>query len=454
MDQGTNRYYALDGLRGLAALSIVVYHITFPNHFTKATFFTNSYLAVDLFFVISGFVIAANYSQAIQNDADLSKFIYLRLFRLYPMFCTVLFVLVAVELVKLAGVRAGLFSTNRTPFSGSYGVAALLTNVLLAHGLPHWRGLVGFIQFAGPFGLAVMVSVVQKRTILVAVTVFIGAGYCAAWLNPSNLDWPWDGSFSWNGPSWTVSCEFIAYSIFAFMIVGRYTNNTLAAAVAFLAVFCYIFLAAAYGTLDLPRLGLFRCLSGFFLGTLVYKFSGQFEAVLGRSSSSIWACELGVTVAAILTMSTISGAAVLVIVPIFVLAVAVFQMDRGPIAQVLASQPLQLLGRISYSVYLVHGLVLMILGMALKRILVSPPVGELSPELTGLNMSPWLGDALVIGTLFSVIAISMATCVTVEEPARRYGRRLFGGASGPALSATAPSDGRGAEQPAPRAGAL
>ena len=55
------RFRALDGLRGVAALLVVLLHVEWPNHLTGNKFVQNGYLAVDLFFILSGLVISSNY---------------------------------------------------------------------------------------------------------------------------------------------------------------------------------------------------------------------------------------------------------------------------------------------------------------------------------------------------------------------------------------------------------
>jgi peptidoglycan/LPS O-acetylase OafA/YrhL len=77
------RFIFLDGLRGVAAMMVVIYHFTDR---TSNPLLQNAYFAVDLFFVLSGFVITKAYSERIQNGMLLTAFIAMRLKRLYPMF--------------------------------------------------------------------------------------------------------------------------------------------------------------------------------------------------------------------------------------------------------------------------------------------------------------------------------------------------------------------------------
>lgn len=81
------RFAALDGLRGIAALAVAQRH-TF-------IFFgwviPQSYLAVDLFFVLSGFVITHAYEEQLQSGLSVASFMRARLRRLYPLYALATF---------------------------------------------------------------------------------------------------------------------------------------------------------------------------------------------------------------------------------------------------------------------------------------------------------------------------------------------------------------------------
>ena len=75
----------LDGLRGLAALVVVVFHFMeiVVTDYSK-NFIAHGYLAVDFFFCLSGFVVAYAYDNRIEG-MSLMSFIKLRLIRLHPL---------------------------------------------------------------------------------------------------------------------------------------------------------------------------------------------------------------------------------------------------------------------------------------------------------------------------------------------------------------------------------
>jgi peptidoglycan/LPS O-acetylase OafA/YrhL len=85
MRQAGSRYLHLDLARGLAALAVMVYHVR--EHFSWGELFRGSFLAVDLFFLMSGFVIAHSYqARLLDGSIGASRFILLRCLRLYPLY--------------------------------------------------------------------------------------------------------------------------------------------------------------------------------------------------------------------------------------------------------------------------------------------------------------------------------------------------------------------------------
>jgi peptidoglycan/LPS O-acetylase OafA/YrhL len=83
LDENQHRYIFLDGLRGLAALSIAFGHAA---HDPKlGYFFPNGAMAVDFFFCLSGFVLASAYDRKLTEGLSVSSFMTRRMIRLYPM---------------------------------------------------------------------------------------------------------------------------------------------------------------------------------------------------------------------------------------------------------------------------------------------------------------------------------------------------------------------------------
>jgi peptidoglycan/LPS O-acetylase OafA/YrhL len=80
---GAERFLLLDGLRGLAAFAVILDH-------TPANVLGNlvpgRYLAVDFFFVLSGFVLAHAYGSKLEGGWSVFSFMRARVIRLYPLY--------------------------------------------------------------------------------------------------------------------------------------------------------------------------------------------------------------------------------------------------------------------------------------------------------------------------------------------------------------------------------
>jgi peptidoglycan/LPS O-acetylase OafA/YrhL len=109
-------FEVLDGLRGLAAIAVVVFHfmeIAVPDYHNS--FIAHAYLAVDFFFCLSGFVIAYAYDTRIAQIGVI-EFLKLRLIRLHPL--------------VLVGALIGLVLFIFDPFSNLYQTYASKTLLL------------------------------------------------------------------------------------------------------------------------------------------------------------------------------------------------------------------------------------------------------------------------------------------------------------------------------------
>lgn len=112
-----DHYAALDGLRGFAALSVVFFHLGHWMHMPSLA--TNSDLAVDFFFCLSGFVLPLAYEERLRTDLSPLQFLRLRLIRLMPL--TILATVVSALYVLFRS------HTNGSPLSyGELLVATLL----------------------------------------------------------------------------------------------------------------------------------------------------------------------------------------------------------------------------------------------------------------------------------------------------------------------------------------
>ena len=79
------RYFALDGMRGVAAAAVILVHTSssIAPSWSGPRF---GFLAVDLFFLLSGFVLAYGYDRAFARGMTAIRFMRKRFVRLYPLF--------------------------------------------------------------------------------------------------------------------------------------------------------------------------------------------------------------------------------------------------------------------------------------------------------------------------------------------------------------------------------
>jgi peptidoglycan/LPS O-acetylase OafA/YrhL len=93
------RFETLDALRGLAALAVVTGH---TQDLFGGPVFPLGYLAVDFFFMLSGFVLAYAYGQPMESGLTVSHFMKARLIRLYPLYLIGLAIAILAMLVERA----------------------------------------------------------------------------------------------------------------------------------------------------------------------------------------------------------------------------------------------------------------------------------------------------------------------------------------------------------------
>ena len=140
-----NRFVALESWRGIAACLVALFHLDAYSHLYDVSFLRNSWLFVDFFFVLSGFIIAANYQKRLTEGFGLGRFLLLRLGRLYPLHLAMLVLFVAFAFLKVLGrtLLAGSVSpTSVAPFtSAAEAPPAIFANLLLVHSLHQFDSL-------------------------------------------------------------------------------------------------------------------------------------------------------------------------------------------------------------------------------------------------------------------------------------------------------------------------
>jgi len=91
-----DRFVVLDGMRGLAALAVITDHV--PSEIMRQLL-PGRYLAVDFFFILSGFVLAHVYGERLQRGMSFPAFMRVRLIRLYPLYLAAVLISVAMSVI-------------------------------------------------------------------------------------------------------------------------------------------------------------------------------------------------------------------------------------------------------------------------------------------------------------------------------------------------------------------
>lgn len=114
------RFLNLDGLRGVCALAIVLEHC--ERLFAPGVIFCHGWLAVDMFFILSGFVIAAGYDKRLADGLTTRQFAWLRIRRLAPVYWA------GLALCALAALAQSYFQGSISPMAvlGFTAMAAML----------------------------------------------------------------------------------------------------------------------------------------------------------------------------------------------------------------------------------------------------------------------------------------------------------------------------------------
>jgi peptidoglycan/LPS O-acetylase OafA/YrhL len=193
------RIHSLDGLRGYAAVLISVMH--FQGLFANSQFLDFAYLAVDVFFVLSGFVIAFTYLSRIDMGMSFIAFLGARFARLWPIFfITTLLGFSHAKAIELArGVQPSGAPDSLVLGANFFFIpdlAAIGNQALFPFNGPSWsimaEVLVNIVFFwlvrAGRRSLLLPIVVVVMAVGL-AVTIEVGG----------NLDGGWGGGNLWVG---------------------------------------------------------------------------------------------------------------------------------------------------------------------------------------------------------------------------------------------------------------
>ena len=301
---------ALTGLRGIAAVYVMMFHFFEgqPLSNPATSVLAHGYLAVDLFFILSGFVMALNYEGMFRYGSSGSaylRFLGRRIARVYPLYTA---------MTLLACALMGLSLLN-TPAIDSMP-AALGLNLLMVQ----------------------------------------------SWGLTASLD----------GPAWSISAEWAVYLLFPAILVPCLFRAAwlgwVSAAVCVMAVAMLCFLPAEWSVKPYPEmlldlhhpamlLPLLRCVPEFALGVLTFRASRtHLCARLARDQALSLAVCLAIVVALAIPKSDF-----LVVVLFVPLILSLTSGGHLP-ARFLASRPVEYLGELSYSIYLTHDLMSGLMG--------------------------------------------------------------------------------------------
>ncbi len=304
-------YQILDGLRGVAAVVVVLFHILeiFSGGDHQRQLINHGYLAVDFFFVLSGFVIGYAYDDR-WGRMSLKDFFKRRLIRLHPM----------IVMGMLIGAVCFYFSASPILFPTIADT-------------PWWQ--------------------------LVLVMLI---GFTLLPIPPCGDIRGWAEMHPLNGPAWSLFFEYIANILYA-LFIRKWTNTWLAVGV-FLAGAALLHLAVTSPNGDLIggwsleptqlRIGFTRLLYPFFAGLLLSRLAkpGHF------GNAFLW-CSL--LVVAALSVPRLGGHEAMWVnglydslVVLLLFPLIVYLGASGTVKGKFANQACRFLGDISYPIYIIH----------------------------------------------------------------------------------------------------
>jgi len=306
-----NHFIILDGLRGIAAITVVLFHLfeTFTNTNHLVQIINHGYLAVDFFFVLSGFVIGYAYDDR-WNKMSITEFFKRRLIRLHPM----------IIMGMLMGAVCFYFQASPELFPKLNAV-------------PLWQ---------------MILTMLVGFTLLPLPPVFDIRG--------------WAEMYPLNGPGWSLFLEYVANILYA-LIVRKMSNKALAVLV-FVAGCVLIHFAITNPQGDLIggwslepsqlRVAFTRLIYPFFAGLLLSRISRP-----GHIKNAFGWCSL--MILGILAFPRIGGSENLwmnglydALSVIFLFPLIVYIGASGEITGKYMSKICNFLSDISYPVYIIH----------------------------------------------------------------------------------------------------
>lgn len=224
------RYEILDGLRGVAAVLVIMYHFGEVFATTPVDQMMNhGYLAVDFFFVLSGFVLGYAYDGRWAKGMTAGRFMLRRVVRLHPM------VILAVLFGAVTWLIQGSVRWDGTPVSFGHLLTALLLGLLLIPVAPgtetDLRGYGEMFPLNGPIWSlffeyigSIMYALFLHRLPLRVLRVFMvlsGAGLAACALGNMSGGYSLGVGYSIAGWGWLGGFLRLSFSFSAGLVISR-----------------------------------------------------------------------------------------------------------------------------------------------------------------------------------------------------------------------------------------
>lgn len=211
ISKSKQHYHILDGLRGIAALAVVLFHFMEWAYEPNMNFISHGFLAVDFFFCLSGFVIGYAYDDRI-SEIGFRNFLVSRVIRLHPL--------------VVAGSVLGLLAFLFDPFGGhpelysagkivlTFGCSILLIPLpiiedrgfnLFSFNAPAWSLFWEYVASIIYGSVLYRIS----RNYLLLLTLLSGFAICFVAFRSGSLLGGWSGPTFWDG-SVRISYSFLA----------------------------------------------------------------------------------------------------------------------------------------------------------------------------------------------------------------------------------------------------
>ncbi|PWB22805.1 acyltransferase family protein [Flavobacterium sp. HTF] len=216
--QTKQHFEILDGLRGIAALAVVVFHFM-EWIFTDPTknFIGHGFLAVDFFFCLSGFVIGYAYDDRIAK-MGLRKFFTSRIIRLHPLVVAGSVLGLLAFLFDPFGGHLELYSTGKIILTFICSVFLIPLPIIADRGFnlfsfnaPAWSL---FWEYMANIAYAFVLCRIRRNFLLI-LTILSAAAICYVAYNSGNLLGGWSGPTFWDG------CARISYSFLVGLLIYR-----------------------------------------------------------------------------------------------------------------------------------------------------------------------------------------------------------------------------------------